>query len=156
VFLSPCAMVRKRFIDECIASCEHEHRTCNAPFHLKRFVSHNRLFSPKLDLARTTAFGMGSAVSSALMMGATIALPAVGGIRGCGVPSERAEATLEVLKEEKCTLLFADTHTLKALPEPPMDLAFRGGVCKVGSGSDFLEESKTYGGVKLMTLGKKT
>ena len=101
------------------------------------------------------AFGMGSAVSSALMLGATIALPAVGGIRGCGVPSERAAATLEVLQQEKCTLLFADTHTLKALPEPPHDLALRGGVCKVGSGSDFLEETKEYGGAKLMTLGKK-
>lgn len=101
------------------------------------------------------AFGMGSAVSSALMMGATIALPAVGGIRGCGVPSERAEATLEVLHQEKCTLLFADTHTMKVLPEPPSDLVLRGGVCKVGSGSDFLDETMSYGGVKLMTLGKK-
>ncbi|CAB9522983.1 expressed unknown protein [Seminavis robusta] len=101
------------------------------------------------------AFGMGSAISSALMMGATIALPAVGGIRGCGVPSERAAATLDVLKEQKCTLMFADTHTLKALPEPPHDLVLRGGVCKIGSGSDFLEESRMYGGAKLMTMGKK-
>ena len=102
------------------------------------------------------AFGMGSAVSSALMLGAAIALPAVGGIRGCGVPSERAAATLDVLQQEKCTLLFADTHTLKALPEPPHDLVLRGGVCKVGSGSDFLEEKVVYGGAKLMTLGKKS
>ena len=100
-------------------------------------------------------FGFGSACSSAFMMGAAIALPAVGGIRGCGVPSERAAATLEVLQSEKCTLLFADTHTLKALPEPPHDLSLRGGVCKTGSGSDFLEETRTYGGVKLMTMGKK-
>jgi acyl-CoA synthetase (AMP-forming)/AMP-acid ligase II len=101
------------------------------------------------------AFGMGSAVSSAFMMGATIALPAVGGIRGCGVPSDRAAATLKVLNDQKCTLLFADTHTLKALPEPPHDLVLRGGVCKTGSGSDFLEEFKVYGGIKLMTMGKK-
>jgi len=101
------------------------------------------------------AFGFGSAVSSALMMGAAICLPAVGGIRGCGVPSERAAATLEVLKSEKCTLLFADTHTLEALPEPPLDLVLRGGVCKIASGSDFLEQTRTYGGVKLMTMGKK-
>jgi acyl-CoA synthetase (AMP-forming)/AMP-acid ligase II len=101
------------------------------------------------------AFGMGSAASSALMMGATIALPAVGGIRGCGVPHDRAAATLEVLKDQKCTLLFADTHTLKALPESSHELVLRGGVCKVGSGSDFLEEFIAYGGAKLMTMGKK-
>jgi AMP-binding enzyme len=101
------------------------------------------------------AFGMGSAVASALMMGATIVLPAVGGIRGCGVPADRAAATLEVLKNQKCTLMFADTHTLKAMPEPPLDLVLRGGVCKVGSGSDFLEEFRSYGGAKLMTMGKK-
>lgn len=102
------------------------------------------------------AFGMGSAISSALMMGATIALPAVGGLHGCGVPSERAAGTLEVLQKENCTLLFADTHTLKALPEdPPHDLHLRGGLCKIGSGSDFLEETRKYAGAKLMTMGKK-
>lgn len=101
------------------------------------------------------AFGMGSAVSSALMMGAAIVLPAVGGLHGCGVPSERAAGTLEVLKEEKCTLMFADTHTLKALPEPPHDLHLRGGICKIGSGSNFLEETRSYAGAKLMTMGKK-
>jgi acyl-CoA synthetase (AMP-forming)/AMP-acid ligase II len=101
------------------------------------------------------AFGIGSAVSSAWTRGAVVALPAVGGIQGCGVPSERAAATLEVLEKEKCTLLFADTHTLKALPDPPHDLALRGGVCKIGSGSTFLEETREYGGVKLRTMGKK-
>ena len=101
------------------------------------------------------AFGIGSAVSSALTRGATIALPAVGGIQGCGVPSKRAEATLEVLENEKCTLMFADTHTLKALPEPPHDLALRGGVCKIGSGSTFLDETRSYCGVSLLTMGKK-
>ena len=100
------------------------------------------------------AFGMGSAVCSALGTGATIVLPAVGGIRGCGVPSERANATFEVLESEKCTLLFADTHTLKALPDDPMKLCLRGGVCKIGSGSTFLEETRKYGGVSLKTIGK--
>jgi len=82
------------------------------------------------------AFGMGSAVCSSLTAGATIVLPAVGGIQGCGVPSERARSTLELLKSEQCTLLFADTHTLKALPEPEHStgLKLRGGVCKIGSG----------------------
>lgn len=102
------------------------------------------------------AFGMGSAVCSSLTAGATIVLPAVGGIQGCGVPSERAKATLDVLKSEQCTLLFADTHTLKLLPEPKhlTDLCLRGGVCKVGSGSTFAEETRIYGGIKLKTMGQ--
>lgn len=101
------------------------------------------------------AFGMGSAVGSALHRGACMVLPAVGGIQGCGVPSERAAATFEVLEAEKCTLLFADTHTLKALPDNPERLNLRGGVCKTGSGSDWLDETTTYGGIKLRTMGKR-
>lgn len=101
------------------------------------------------------AFGMGSAVGSAILRGACMALPAVGGIQGCGVPSERAAATFEVLESEKCTLLFADKHTLKALPDHPERLNLRGGVCKVGSGSDWLDETVQYGGIKLRTMGKR-
>ena len=103
------------------------------------------------------AFGMGSAVCSALHTGATMVLPAVGGIQGCGVPSERAKATFDALEQEKCTLMFADTHTLIALAEfdHPERLVLRGGVCKTGSGSDFLDETVKYGGVSLRTMGKK-
>lgn len=109
------------------------------------------------------AFGIGSACSSALLSGATIVLPAVGGLRGCGVPSQRAQVTLDTLVSEKCTLLFADTHTLKALHDDSLaeflraaDLSsLRGGVCKTGSGSDVLEETVDLAGVKLSTLGKK-
>merc|ERR1719253_2271720 len=88
------------------------------------------------------AFGIGSAVSSALQAGATVVLPGSSGIRGCGSPSQRAQVTLEVLASEKCTVLFADVHTLKALPPPgAADLsALRTGVCKVGSGADFLPD----------------
>jgi len=112
------------------------------------------------------AFGMGSAVCSALQRGSCIVLPAVGDIQGCGVPSERAKATFDVLESEKCTLLFADTHTLKALPpalvpdkdDPTKEHRYlphlRGGICKVGSGSDFLYETKIYGGIELKTMGK--
>jgi hypothetical protein len=99
-------------------------------------------------------FGMGSAVCSTFDRGASIILPAVGGIQGCGVPSERAKATFNVLESEKCTLLFADTHTLKVLPDEPMKLNLRGGVCKIGSGSTFLQEKRRYGGVSLKTMGK--
>ena len=101
------------------------------------------------------AFGIGSGVCSAFTRGATVVIPAGGGIQGFGVPSERAKATLQVLKDEKCTLLFADTHTLKALPDPPYDLALRGGVCKIGSGTTFLNETRKYCGVSLRTMGKK-
>ena len=99
------------------------------------------------------AFGMGSAVCSTFLRGATLVLPAVGGILGCGVPSKRAAATFQVLKEQQCTLLFADTHILKALPAEPEKLNLRGGICKVGSGSTFLYETVGYGGVKLKTMG---
>jgi hypothetical protein len=110
-----------------------------------------------ISISLCHAFGMGSAVCSALHCGATMVLPAVGGIQGCGVPSERAKATFEALEEGKCTLLFADTHTLKALTEfdKPERLSLRGGICKIGSGSDFLSETVTYGGVSLKTMGKK-
>ena len=100
-------------------------------------------------------FGIGSAVCSAFLSGAAIALPAVGGIQGCGVPSERAAATLLVLESEKCTILFADTHTLKALPEPSQLLLLRDGVVKIGSGATFLQEKREYGGVALRTIGKE-
>ena len=109
------------------------------------------------------AFGIGSACSSALLSGAAIVLPAVGGLRGCGVPSQRAETTLNTLVSEKCTLLFADTHTLKALHDEALSEALsaadlsnlRGGVCKTGSGSDILSERVDLKGIKLSTLGKR-
>lgn len=101
-------------------------------------------------------FGMGSAVCSALSTGASIVLPAVGGIQGCGVPSERAAATLETMESENCTLLFADTHTLKALPTPSQPLShLRGGVVKIGSGATFLEGTREFGGTTLRTIGKE-
>jgi hypothetical protein len=60
------------------------------------------------------------------------------------------------MESENCTLLFADTHTLKALPpNPPTPLAaFRGGVVKTGSGASFLPDTLTYGGIELSTIGK--
>jgi non-ribosomal peptide synthetase component E (peptide arylation enzyme) len=104
-------------------------------------------------------FGIGSACSSALLNGAAIVLPAVGGIRGCGNPAQRAEATLSVLSGAKCSLLFADTHTLGALeacqPSSAALSHLRGGVVKVGSGSDILDGTVRLANVSLATLGKK-
>lgn len=102
------------------------------------------------------AFGIGSACSGALTSGSAVVLPAVGGLHGCGVPSKRAEATLQVLRDENCSILFADTHTLKALPDVESGAlpSLRGGVVKIGSGSDFLEETRGFAGVEFRTLGK--
>ena len=89
------------------------------------------------------AFGIGSAVGSCIQSGAAIVLPAVGGIRGCGDPKQRAKVTLDIISSEKCTVLFADTHTLKALPEPgDLDISsLRTGVVKTGSGTKFLKDT---------------
>jgi len=103
------------------------------------------------------AFGMGSAVCSTIGEGATLVLPAVDGIRGCGIPSKRAESTLNAMESENCTLLFADKHTLKAFDNEgslqPERLSLRGGVCKVASGSQFLEGTVKCGGATLKTMG---
>ena len=101
------------------------------------------------------AFGIGSAAAACLATGATLSLPNVDGITGCGVPSERAAATLLALETDDCTILYADTHTLKALPEDCALPSLRTGVCKISSGADFLEKSTPFAGVALWTLGKR-
>lgn len=102
-------------------------------------------------------FGIGSGIGSAIFSGSSIVLPAVGGIRGCGVPSERAAATLTCLKEHSCTHLFMDTHTLKALPQNESKLPnFKGGAVKIGSGATFLKETQEYGGINLQCVGKES
>jgi len=115
------------------------------------------------------AFGIGSACSSAFSAGACVVLPAVGGIRGCGVPAQRATVTVEVLQSTGATQLFGDTHTLRAMRElgVPPPLALRTGVVKIGSGSTFLDAVReapgskgadplplVYGGVQLHAIGK--
>lgn len=101
-------------------------------------------------------FGIGSAVSSALLSGAAVVLPDASGVVGCGSPSQRAAKTLEYLDALGCTLLFADTHTHKSLvAQDPVQLrSLRGGVCKVGSGTAFLEGTVDLFGVTLATMGK--
>ena len=118
------------------------------------------------------AFGIGSAVSSALVSGASVVLPAVGGIKGCGDPNQRAAVTLEVLGSTQASVLFGDSHTLKALYQcpPPSagQLQLRTGVVKIGSGSTFLDGVSEipakgdapptpleYAGVKFFAMGKR-
>lgn len=134
------------------------------PYTNKQALNHGKDAAKELNMIKEDVvcisitlchpFGLGSAVCSAFETGAAIVLPAVGGILGCGVPSERAEATLKVLESEKCSLLLADTHTLESLPPAPQGLHLRGGACKIGSGSTFLKESRLYGGVALRTVGQ--
>lgn len=116
------------------------------------------------------AFGIGSACSAALGTGATLVLPAVGGIRGCGNPVQRASVTLEVLASTKATVLVGDTHTLRAMAglPAPSGLALRTGAIKIGSGSTFLDGVREappgpkggeplpleYAGVPLHAIGK--
>lgn len=86
------------------------------------------------------AFGV-QACAAAFGAGAAVVLPAVGGIRGCGDPSQRASVTADVLATSGATVLFGDTHTLRAMaaaPAPAAMLALRTGVIKIGSGSSFL------------------
>eukprot|EP00928_Gymnodinium_smaydae_P041429 TRINITY_DN28039_c0_g1_i1.p1 TRINITY_DN28039_c0_g1~~TRINITY_DN28039_c0_g1_i1.p1 ORF type:complete len:354 (+),score=53.54 TRINITY_DN28039_c0_g1_i1:36-1064(+) len=116
------------------------------------------------------AFGIGSAVGCAFLSGAAVVLPGASGIRGCGSPSQRAHVTLNTLVSERCSVLFSDIHTLKALPPAgDADLtALRTGVCKVGSGATFLDDVKEaaigpngemrpleYAGVTFVAIGKK-
>mmetsp|Transcript_6227 Transcript_6227/g.9510 ORF Transcript_6227/g.9510 Transcript_6227/m.9510 type:complete len:297 (-) Transcript_6227:397-1287(-) len=155
----------ERFADPSEDDTPHAFYNTTTPYTNQQALAHGREAAEELIMIEDDVvcisvtlchpFGMGSAVCAALERGASMVLPAVGGIQGCGVPSERAEATLEVLENEKCTLLFADTHTLKALPDDkPERLHLRGGICKIGSGSTFLEETRKYGGVSLKTMGK--
>ena len=107
-----------------------------------------------VSITLSHAFGIGSAAAACLSSGARISLPNVDGLHGCGVPSDRAAATLLAL-EDGATVLYADTHTLKALPEEVNLPQLRTGVCKVSSGADFLEQGSPFAGLNLWTLGKR-
>ena len=102
------------------------------------------------------AFGIGSGVGSVFERNAALILPAVGGIKGCGIPSERAEVTLQTLKLTNTTLLLADTHIMKHFPslEPSAVPQLRGGIVKVGSGNTFLDEKIKLADRDFLTMGK--
>jgi len=102
------------------------------------------------------SFGIATGSTSALMSGATLVLPSAGGIRGCGVPQQRAQVALNAMVETQATLLVGDTHVVKALEQEdaPQQLWLRSGLIKVASGTSFLKGTVSYGGVELMTMGK--
>ena len=107
-----------------------------------------------VSITLSHAFGIGSAAAACLSSGACISLPNVDGLHGCGVPSDRAAATFLAL-EDGATVLYADTHTLKALPSDVNLPQLRTGVCKISSGADFLEQGSPFAGLNLWTLGKR-
>ena len=116
------------------------------------------------------SFGMGSGVGSALLRGSAVLLPAAGVIytrahTGAWMevtpsdPKQKAEVISSVLEEEGATLLFADTHIVKHLAPPSVELAckLRGGIVKIGSGTDIFDDGSgmVYEGAPLLAMGKK-
>eukprot|EP01045_Picozoa_sp_COSAG04_P028263 COSAG04_NODE_4343_length_2147_cov_5.434082_1_plen_256_part_00 len=101
-----------------------------------------------LPITLSHSFGFGSGVLAAFGSGASLVLPA---------PTPSAEGTLQAL-EEGCTVLYADTHTLKALMaleiENSIPASFRSGLVKVGSGDGIgLGEARVWEGRDLITVG---
>lgn len=93
------------------------------------------------------AMGFGLGCLAALHAGAALVLPA-------GAPA--AATTLAAMQEHHCTILFADSHTLKSLAhvQPEHVPSLRGGLTKVGSGEAFgLGASPVFAGVGLLTVG---
>ena len=106
-----------------------------------------------VPLAHAMGFGFGAL--AAMRAGATVVLPSL-----AGGPERAAESTARAMIDEKCALMLADSHTLKALPggldTPPEGMeAFRGGLTKVGSGDAVgLGEPRMWAGVPFHTVGK--
>ena len=103
-----------------------------------------------LPITLSHSFGFGSGVLAAFGSGASLVLPAA-------TPS--AEGTRQAL-EEGCTVLYADTHTLKALMALEIEnsqsipASFRSGLVKVGSGDGIgLGEARVWEGRDLITVG---
>ena len=99
--------------------------------------------------------GFGFGALAAFHAGATVVLPSL-----AGGAEAAAAATMDAMANEKCTLMLADSHTLKALPvgleKPPEGMErFRGGLTKIGSGDAIgLGEPRTWAGVGFKTVGK--
>jgi fatty-acyl-CoA synthase len=101
-------------------------------------------------------FGFGSGVLGAIGRGAAVVLPSV---------ASCSERTYKALATEQCTVLFADSHTLKALPQPaatPADQTLTSdvtqctrGLVKIGSGDTIgCAEPRKWANAVLMTVGK--
>ena len=103
-----------------------------------------------VPLAHPMGFGFG--VLSAFQGKSAIVLPSLEG----GTEAAAAN-TAQAMSSEKCTLLLADSHVLKALPAAAPDGldVFRGGLTKIGSGDAVgLGEPRAVWGKALTTVGK--
>ena len=103
-----------------------------------------------VPLAHPMGFGFG--VLSAFQGRSAVVLPSLQ-----GGTEAAAASTAQAMAEEKCTLLLADSHVLKALPAAAPDglAAFRGGLTKIGSGDAIgLGEPRAVWGKALTTVGK--
>ena len=94
--------------------------------------------------------GFGFGVLSAFQGRSAVVLPSLQ-----GGTEAAAASTAQAMAEEKCTLLLADSHVLKALPAAAPDgLAARGGLTKIGSGDAIgLGEPRAVWGKALTTVG---
>eukprot|EP00656_Telonema_subtile_P030105 TRINITY_DN33122_c0_g1_i2.p2 TRINITY_DN33122_c0_g1~~TRINITY_DN33122_c0_g1_i2.p2 ORF type:complete len:184 (+),score=54.78 TRINITY_DN33122_c0_g1_i2:379-930(+) len=100
-----------------------------------------------LPITLNHSMGMGLGVMAALQSDAAVVLPNHNG--------PDADSTLSALSEERCTILFADTHTYKNLPVDASMPLLRAGLVKVGSGEQFgLGDVHSFGGCELTTVGK--
>ena len=102
-----------------------------------------------LPITLNHSMGMGFGVLAALSSGASIVLPS---------PTPDADLTVAAVRDEDCTILFADSHTLKNLPADSVasdQPSLRGGIIKVGSGEAFgVGSPRVWAGVRLTTVGK--
>jgi len=97
-----------------------------------------------LPLSLNHQMGMGFGVLSALSAGSRVVLPS----------EEDENDTMKTMTEEKCSILFADSHTYKDLPCGSTQWA-RCGVLKVGSGDDFnnANADHKWGNVSFLSVG---
>ena len=111
-----------------------------------------------VPLAHSMGFAFGAL--AAFSRGARVVLPP--GLASAGESAEAREAmcrvTLDVLASEKCTLVVADSHVLKAAGDNSRRRvgyeALRGGLTKVGSGDVIgAVEGVKFIGVDLLTVG---
>jgi len=99
-----------------------------------------------LPVTMNHSMGMGFGVLAALLSEATIVLPGT---------TPDVTSTMAALQDLECTVLFADTHTYKTLPQDAVLPKLRTGVVKIGSGEGFgLADPRRFAGIDLVTVGK--
>jgi hypothetical protein len=112
--------------------------------HRTRLTPSDSICMP-LTLNHSMGFGFG--VLASIQAGSRLILPTTD-------TANATNTTMKVLTEDKCSVLFSDTHTLKDLPSDATQW-LRCGVVKVGSGEEFgADETVGWGKVKFLSVGK--